>query len=78
MHREVQAYIRDEDGILPMFPPVEKDREPLKLEIDAFLESIRKDKEPPVTGEDAIKALSLGLWVTRSIKDHLLKIKNNN
>lgn len=73
LNRDVQAFIKDNDGIIPMFPPVEKDKEPLKLEIEAFLSSILEDKPPPVTGEDAYRALSLGLWVTRSIADHLSK-----
>lgn len=35
--------------------------EPLKLELKAFLESIKKDKEPPITGYDGLKALEVAL-----------------
>lgn len=32
-------------------------REPLKLELQAFIDSIRKDTQPPTSGEDGLKAL---------------------
>jgi len=35
--------------------------EPLKLEIGAFIKAIENDDEPPVTGEDGIKALEVAL-----------------
>lgn len=35
--------------------------EPLKLELKAFLESIKKDVEPPITGEDGLKALGVAI-----------------
>ena len=35
--------------------------EPLKLEIEAFLRAIENDEEPPVTGEDGMKALEIAL-----------------
>ncbi len=35
--------------------------EPLRLEIEAFLRAIENDEEPPVTGEDGMKALEVAL-----------------
>jgi predicted dehydrogenase len=35
--------------------------EPLKLEIEAFIKAIKNGDEPPVTGEDGIKALEVAL-----------------
>lgn len=37
--------------------------EPLKLELKAFIESIKKNKEPPITGYDGLKALEVALMV---------------
>ena len=33
--------------------------EPLRLELEAFVESLRRGEPPPVSGEDGVKALSL-------------------
>lgn len=38
-----------------------KKEEPLKLELKAFLECIEKNKEPEVTGKDALKVLEIAL-----------------
>jgi len=35
--------------------------EPLQLELKAFIESIKKDKDPPVTAYDGLKALEIAL-----------------
>lgn len=48
---------------------VSKD-EPLKLEIESFLEAVRTRGCPPVTGEDALRALDLGLAILGKIKEH--------
>ncbi len=36
-----------------------ENKEPLKAEIEAFLTSIEEDKEPPVTGQEALEALRI-------------------
>lgn len=46
---------------------VEKD-EPLKLELAAFVESVRDGKTPAVTGQQGAKALEIALEITRMIK----------
>ncbi len=33
--------------------------EPLRLELEAFIDAITNDTEPPVTGEDGLKALEI-------------------
>lgn len=43
---------------------VEK-KEPLKLELSAFLESVAKDKPSPVSGEDALESLRVAIRATR-------------
>lgn len=35
--------------------------EPLKLEIEAFLKAVKNDEQPPVTGEDGLRALEIAL-----------------
>jgi predicted dehydrogenase len=47
-----------------------KDVEPLRTEIEAFVDSISEDKTPPVTGEEGRKALSLALGVLEKIEEH--------
>ena len=41
--------------------------EPLKLELEAFVECVLKDKKPLVSGEDALKSLQVARKVTKSI-----------
>ena len=47
---------------------VEKD-EPLKLELAAFVESVRDGKTPAVTGEHGADALAIALEITRQIAE---------
>ena len=44
--------------------------EPLRLEIEAFLESVRTRSAPPVTAQQGRAALALALEINRSIEDH--------
>ncbi|HJS52397.1 MAG TPA: Gfo/Idh/MocA family oxidoreductase [Pyrinomonadaceae bacterium] len=50
------------------------DVEPLRLEINAFLDSIENDDQPPVTGEDGRRALGLGIGVLEKIRDHARRL----
>jgi predicted dehydrogenase len=75
LRKEVEVYIKRDDVILPYFPLVNKDKEPLKLELEGFIEAIKEDKEPPVTAEEGFRALSLALWVKEGIKDRLQKVR---
>ena len=44
--------------------------EPLRLEIEAFLTSIRNGTQPVVTGEDGRRALALALEITAAMAEH--------
>lgn len=46
------------------------DVEPLRAEIEAFVDSILEDIMPPVTGEDGRRALNLALGVLERIDEH--------
>lgn len=41
--------------------------EPLKLELEAFIKSVRSNEEPPVTGYDGLAALRIAEMCTRGI-----------
>jgi predicted dehydrogenase len=47
-----------------------KDVEPLRAEIEAFIDSILQDKIPPVTAHDGRRALNLALQVLEKIETH--------
>lgn len=51
-----------------------ENREPLKLELEAFLNSVRHNKPALVTGEDGKRALELALQVSDKIAEHARKI----
>jgi predicted dehydrogenase len=44
--------------------------EPLRLELEAFLDCVRTRREPLVTPEDAIKSLEVALSILSSIEEH--------
>ncbi len=44
--------------------------EPLRLEIQSFLDSIRDERSPSVTGEEGRRALALALDITKAIESH--------
>ena len=50
------------------------DVEPLRAEIEAFLDSIKGDKTPPIAAEDGRRALALALGVLEKIDEHAQKI----
>jgi predicted dehydrogenase len=51
-----------------------KDVEPLRAEIEAFLDSIENDTIPPVSAADGRRALSLALEVLEKIDQHARKV----
>jgi len=51
-----------------------EDVEPLRAEIEAFLNSILEDKLPPITAHDGRRALSLALEVLEKIDVHAKKV----
>ncbi len=50
------------------------DVEPLRAEIEAFLDSISHDKTPPITAHDGRRALDLALGVLEKIDEHAKKV----
>ena len=76
--QEVQVY-RKKPGPLPKSGnpmehiavtslPVRKE-EPLKLELEAFLEAVRGNKRPEVSGEDGLRALKVSWRVLNAIRE---------
>ncbi len=51
------------------------DFEPLRAEIEAFLNCIVDDVEPPISGYDGRKALSLAIQVLEKIQEHRSKLR---
>jgi len=50
------------------------DKEPLRAEIEAFLNCISENKTPPITSEDGRRALSLALGVLDKIEAHRIHL----
>ena len=51
-----------------------EDVEPLRAEIQAFLDSIANDETPPITARDGRRALDLALGVLAKIDEHAVKV----
>lgn len=66
VQQEAFIYKRHEQQILKHALPIEKE-EPLKKEIEHFLECIREDKTPLVSGIEAKEALQAALEITQQI-----------
>ena len=47
-----------------------KHEEPLKSELNSFLNSVMNKEEPEITGEDGLKALKMVIAANRSSKEH--------
>jgi predicted dehydrogenase len=50
------------------------DVEPLRAEIDAFLNSVEHNEPPPVTGQDGRRAVALAVGVLEKIADHMTRL----
>ncbi len=64
--QEAFIYKKCDAQILKHSLPIEKE-EPLKKELAHFIECVREDKQPLVSGEDGQKALELALDITAKI-----------
>ncbi len=51
------------------------DYEPLRKEIESFVECVREGKEPVVPGEDAVRAVGTATAILKSIEEHLVAAK---
>ena len=67
--QEAFIYTKDERGIHRKSLPIEKE-EPLKKELEHFLDCIREDKKPLVSGVEAKEALKVALEITQKIWEH--------
>ena len=65
-----EAFIYKKDGtrILKHALPIERE-EPLKKELQSFIECVRDNKEPVVSGVDGREALKLALAISQSIQN---------
>jgi predicted dehydrogenase len=55
---------------LRMHKPPVKEAEPLRLEIESFLETVRNRTRPKVSGEDGRRALALAIQIHEAISAH--------
>jgi len=58
--------------IEPITIEVEK-QEPLRAELESFLQCVRERKRPPVSGEDGVAAVALAKDVAAAIDDSMRK-----
>ncbi len=69
--KDVEVYILRDGTVLPYFPEVDRSQEPLALELRAFLQAIQHRQDPPVTGEDGLRALELAHRILDTIHENL-------
>ncbi len=55
-----------------------KEVNPLRDELQAFVDAIREDKTPPVTAEDGLRALRLANRVMREVERHQEKVEGRS
>ena len=67
--QEASIYSKDERGIHKRNIPIEKE-EPLKKELEHFLDCIRDDINPKVSGIEGREALKVALEITQKIWEH--------
>ncbi|MDE1920357.1 MAG: Gfo/Idh/MocA family oxidoreductase [Candidatus Omnitrophica bacterium] len=67
--QEASIYNKDERGISKRNIPIEKE-EPLKKELEHFLDCVREDKTPKVSGVEGREALKIALDITQKIWEH--------
>jgi predicted dehydrogenase len=67
--QEASIYNKDERGIHKRNIPIEKE-EPLKKELEHFLDCVREDQRPKVSGVEGREALKVALDITQKIWEH--------
>ena len=73
--KKCRIHRKGADEMFPGIPNIESEKfhfekgDPLKEEIEAFLNAILTNTPPPVTGEDAKKALETAMEITRIVRD---------
>ena len=69
MYRKKKPVVKSFSDIEILKPAMRKE-EPLKLELEHFLECVRGGKKPHVTGEHGRDALELGLEILEQLHLH--------
>ncbi len=72
--QEAYIYKKTDNQILKHALPIEK-QEPLKKELSHFIECVRQEKRPLVSGVEAKEALEIALQISSQIKEHLATIQ---
>ncbi len=67
--QEASIYSKDERGIHKRNIPIEKE-EPLKKELEHFLDCVRDNQRPKVSGIEGREALKVALAITQKIWEH--------
>jgi len=68
--QEVKGYRLEGRSIVPLEINVEK-KEPLRAELESFLECVRDRKRPVVSGEDGLAAVDLAIRVAAAIEESM-------
>ncbi len=68
---DVEIYRKIDSTILPYFPSVDKSVEPLRLELESFIDAVRFDRPVAVSGEEALKALRVAFQIIDEIDKRL-------
>lgn len=72
-NQAAHLYTKDDKGIHRKSLPIEKE-EPLKKELEHFLDCVRDDTQPIVSGIEAKEALKVALAVTHKVWEHRKKV----
>ncbi len=74
LSKESYMIAKEEDAILPYFLDVDENLEPLKLEIQDFINSIIENRKPKVSGEDGLRALKVAHLIIEDIQKRIEKL----
>ena len=64
----------DYASLVKVEPLIVNDEEPLRAELESFLNSLRTGEPPAVSAEDGVAAVELAEWITQAVKEHDWKI----
>ncbi len=63
--------------LMPYFPPVDATKDAITLELEAFLEAVRGEKEVPVSAEDGYRSMKVADMIKRGIYDRIRRVREN-
>jgi predicted dehydrogenase len=70
--QEVRFYPKGDEGGLPGSSPQQvrvESKEPLRVELEAFVDAVRRGARPPVTAEDGLAALEIASLLAQSARE---------